>query len=184
MVSMKREKKKTEIRIRDDATKKEMNVVLSGMDISKPEDIVGVFDSPCSGSVVEAKGKDGKTYWVKIAEEQTRTVPTIFKPNEEWEKKVDEFLVRPDLAPHQRVRVGNAYETVKVAERSGRFEDAAKAYETLALEMGDDKLLDKARELRAATSATYRPKVKCSYCKSLYDDTLDQCPNCGAPRQT
>jgi hypothetical protein len=183
MVSMKREKKKTEIRIRDVATQKETNVVLSGMEISRPEDVVGVFDSPSSGNEVEAKGKDGKTYWVKLAEKQATTVSTIFRPDQEWEKRVDEFLGRPDLAPYQRVKVSNAYETVKVAERSGRFEDAATAYETLALEIGDDKLLDKARELRARTSATYKPKVKCGYCKSLYDETLDQCPNCGARRQ-
>lgn len=25
-------------------------------------------------------------------------------------------------------------------------------------------------------------KVRCSYCGSLYDETLDKCPNCGAKR--
>lgn len=25
-------------------------------------------------------------------------------------------------------------------------------------------------------------KIRCSYCKKLYDETLDKCPNCGASR--
>jgi rRNA maturation endonuclease Nob1 len=25
-------------------------------------------------------------------------------------------------------------------------------------------------------------KIRCSYCGTLYDETLDRCPNCGAKR--
>ena len=26
-------------------------------------------------------------------------------------------------------------------------------------------------------------KIKCEYCESMFDDTLEKCPNCGAPNQ-
>lgn len=81
-------------------------------------------------------------------------VSPIFRPSEEWEKRIDELLTRPDLTPSQRVRIHGAYEGVKIAERSGRYEDAAKSYEMLAQDIGDEKLLDKARMLRAKAHDT------------------------------
>ena len=27
------------------------------------------------------------------------------------------------------------------------------------------------------------PKIRCSYCGTVYDEKLDKCPNCGASRQ-
>lgn len=66
MVSMRREKKKVEILIRDDSTHKETKITLVGLELSSPYDVIGVYDEPESEDEVEVKGKDGQTYWVRL----------------------------------------------------------------------------------------------------------------------
>jgi hypothetical protein len=67
MVTMRREKKKVEILIRDDLTCKETKVTLMDVELSSPYDVLGVYDAPESEDEVEVKGRDGNAYWVKLA---------------------------------------------------------------------------------------------------------------------
>ena len=71
--------------------------------------------------------------------------------------------------------------------RAGRYEDAAKKYEEL-------EMWDKASECRRMAKTNYdeKPmmkeiikekqvivKIRCPYCKNLYEETCDKCPHCG-----
>jgi DNA-directed RNA polymerase subunit RPC12/RpoP len=72
--------------------------------------------------------------------------------------------------------------------RAGRYEDAAKKYEELGM-------WDKAGDCRRMAKPSYDEKIvakeiikekqvivkmRCQYCKNLYEETLDKCPYCGA----
>jgi DNA-directed RNA polymerase subunit RPC12/RpoP len=110
----------------------------------------------------------------------------VSPPGEELEKRVDEFLTRSDLPPYRIVRVDSAYEQVKIAEKSGRYADAAQAYETLGVELGDEKLLDKARMLRAKAHDTGQTKIVSVDVNELIRQLKQgglvvayRCPNCG-----
>jgi rubrerythrin len=82
-------------------------------------------------------------------------------------------------------------EQAKNFERAERYDDAAKLYDSL-------QMWDKAGECRRTAKTNYDEKIiskeiikekqiivkiRCPYCKNLYEEAYDKCPHCGA-RQT
>jgi rubrerythrin len=77
-------------------------------------------------------------------------------------------------------------ESAKISERAGQYEEAAGSYEAIAIDFGDEKLYDKARELRdrargfqvKATSVDINELIK--QLKENGGAIAYNCPSCGA----
>ncbi len=87
-------------------------------------------------------------------------------------------LSAPPIPPRERIM-----EQAKNFERAERYEDAARIYEKL-------EMWDKAGECRRTAKTNYDAKeiikekqvvvkIRCPYCKNLYEETYDKCPHCG-----
>ncbi len=72
--------------------------------------------------------------------------------------------------------------------RAGRYEDAAKKYELLGMwdKAGDcRRMANPSHDEKIVTKEIIKEKqvivkIRCPYCKNLYEETLDKCPHCGA----
>ena len=184
LAALKREKNGTEVIILDRANNEKIKVFLRGVQYKSPYDILAVYDSPPEAEpawineyqariqVVSALGRDGKTYWFRLAIGQ-------------GERLYEEGFHARLYEAEERKR---CLESCQQAERAGRYLDAADCYEYAANRWGDEKLLDKARECREkAMSIKSEVRVIAVDVNTLIRQLKEsgivaayKCPNCGA----
>jgi rRNA maturation endonuclease Nob1 len=123
--------RKVEMEIFDDLRDEETKIIISETCIDTSL-ITGIHNapeplrSPLSKYESEVKGENGKSYWLIFAEEHV-----LEKGRAKWQEEKKSIQ-----------------EEMEILEKSGHYEMAAMYCETLAEDFKDERLYDKARELR------------------------------------